>query len=451
MQVGLSLGPSFAELCAINLPGSKASKAAPSPIFTHRSYLPKENLKDLLRKLAEATPNCDFSQINVSLRALEKIFPTRLGGSVAQIVTTGFETWPWLRQPLSEAHFSMSTSRSEPLASQDLIFGLNERVNSQGQLLQNVDLEQLLEISERLKKSEISKVCLNFLFSQLNPTNEDRAKSFLQEQGFEVFCRTRVKKSLDEVIAWRTNILNACLSGTFLEMDRELKEALVLTFPGQEIAIKYVNSEAQLEANPLQNITGILFGWSAVAPNSEPILNLGLEKWHWILPDMSTRWHSPWGAVEIPHRNSQTLSIQPTSLLEQNFFHQVSWGDEQGFEPGPMSFGRSQKPLLTDLLFQHLPKARECFTTSIAASGESRFLDSLHLIQKTSGSSHLLEGLFEETLRLSLLCSTGPNIQLSGFWSEYLIDSYQKVFPKIQFHLTKNSSYIEAYHAAQIT
>lgn len=451
MQVGLSLGPSFAELCAINLSSDKATTSDSAPIFGMRSYLPKENLKDMFRKLAEETPGHDFSQVNVSLRALEKIFPTRLGGSVAQIVTSGFETWPWLRQPISEAHFSMSASRSEPLASQDLIFGLAERTDSQGKILKDIDPTELDAIIAQLKKQEITKVCLNFLFSQVNPSNEQKVKSLLQEQGFEVFCRARVKKSLDEVIAWRTNILNACLSGTFLEMERELKEALSLAFPEKEIQIKYINSEAQLEETPLQNITGILFGWSSLLPNNTPILHLGIEKWSWILPDAGTRWQSPWGAVEVPHRMSQDLYIQPTSLLEQNFFNQVAWGDEQGFEPGPMSFGRSQKPLLCDLLFQHLPKAKENFKSSLAAAGEARFLDSLQLTQKTSGAGQLFEGLFEETLRLSLLQTSGATIQLTGFWSEYLLPAYKKMFPRLKFQLLKPSNFTEAYHAAQIS
>ena len=91
MQVGLSIGPSFAELCAIG----------PGKTISIRNYLPKESLKDLLKKFRSQLGESEAQtplRFQVQLRFLEKIFPTensitRLGGSVAQLVTAGFEDW----------------------------------------------------------------------------------------------------------------------------------------------------------------------------------------------------------------------------------------------------------------------------------------------------------------------------------------------------------------------
>jgi hypothetical protein len=421
-------------------------------VFQARSYLPKEPLKELFLRWARETPELEPTRIHISLRALEKIFATRLGGSVAQVVTSGFETWPWLRQPLVEKYFSMSTSRTEPLASQELIFGISERVCADGSILKDVDLESLQFIAAKLKLMNVQKVCLNLLFSHINPSNQNKVRSFLQEEGFEVFCRPRLEKSTDEVTAWRTNILNACLSGTFLEMEKEIREALKQAFPSHEsVTLHYVNSSGQLETNPLQNISGILFGWSGLLPEDKSILHLGLEKWSWIAPEMSSRWKSPWGSVEVPHREFQSLPVQPGSLLEKDFFEQISWGSEQSFEPGPMSFGRSQKPLLIDVLLQSLSAAKDALAHVVSTQGESRFREALHLLQKSSGARSLAHDIFKGSLQLSLLYNTAPEVLLSGFWSEYLLESYQDNFPNLNFKLLSTSHFEEAYSAAKLS
>ena len=440
MQVGLTLGASFAELCAIDSRGKT--------LFSQRSYLPKEPLKNLFMAFQKTCATKSIN-LNVNLRALQKIFGTRLGGSVAQIVTSGFETWPVLRQPLIHQDFTMTPHRTEPLASQELIFGLPERVSCRGETIKNLDRESLEFISAKLKLMNVERVCLNLLFQHLNETNFRIAHDFFTAEGFQVFSQTRPETSRDEVTAWRTNILNACLAGTFQEIDEELRE--VLRGLEYDFRIQYLRSDKTLTTEPLNCLAETVMGWSSLLPETRDVLFLGMEKWSYIRAQKLDRWKSPWGSVEVSHRDQQDLSIQPTSLLEKDFYNQVSWTHEATFEPGPMSFGRSQKPLWIDLQFHMHAETRQAFENLTQPSGLNRFREAMMIFERNLGSEKIEAEAFEESLHLMTLPVDQTEISIAGFWAESLLPHLRRKFPKIQFQLLQQSSNYEAYHVAQLS
>jgi N-methylhydantoinase A len=338
LQVGLS----FADIGLFDGDSLKAHQ---------RFYLPKELLGNSLKKFW--SEHGEPQKLTVSSRFLEKILDAKLGGTVAQIVTSGFETWPILRQPVLPNRFVIKPYRQEPLASQDLIFGISERVGPDGQVLKPVELSELEFINSKLKLMSVKRVCVNLLFSHLNPTHQEQVAKYFEEQGFEVFACQRSDDSRDEMPAWRKNVINACLSGAFTEHLEEIQKSF--SDPGTPLV--FLNHEGREFSTDKNHIAGSLFAWAhALSENlktkADQILYVGLENWFLVHNhERCPHWDSPWGAIESTIPKVQKLEMQPTSKINSGFWGGIHFSEnELGYEPGPMSFGRALKPTVFDLL-----------------------------------------------------------------------------------------------------
>ncbi len=361
LQVGLS----FAD---VGLFENKSLKAH------RRFYLPQEPLGTSLKKFWQehGMP----AKLQVSSRFLEKILDAKLGGTVAQVVTAGFETWPILRQPVLPNRFDLKPYRQEPLASQDLIFGLSERVDSTGKVLKSVELSELEFINSKLKLMSVKRVCVNLLFSHKNPTHQEQVAKYFLEQGFEVMAAPRRADSKDEMPAWRMNVINACLSGAFTEHSDDIKKS----FGESPIELSFLDRTGQTFTDDKNRIAGSLFAWSHLISKSlkskaDQVLYLGLESWSLIsTQEMVDHWQSPWGLIEGQLPLTRTLEVQPTLELNSGFWGGISFSKtDLGYEPGPMAFGRALKPTSFDVLNEKfkLPLAQ------IQNSGTQKFRDQM--------------------------------------------------------------------------
>jgi len=366
LQVGLS----FADLGLFENKTLKAHR---------RFYLPKEPLGSALKKFWQehGTPE----KLQVSSRFLEKILDAKLGGTVAQVVTSGFETWAILRQPVLPNRFDIKPFRQDPLASQELIFGLSERVDAQGTVLKPVDINELEFINSKLKLMGVKRVCVNLLFSNKNTTHQEQVAKYFLEQGFEVLAAKRCENSNDEMPAWRRNVINACLSGAFTEHAEDIKKS----FGNEKVDLTFLSRTGQSFQNDNNQIAGSLFSWSHVLAESlkkqaDQVLYLGLENWSLISTKHKAEfWQSPWGLIEgqIPLLNQ--LDVQPTQEVNTGFWGGIHFSKKElGYEPGPMAFGRALKPTVFDVLNEKnkLPVAQ------IQANGAQKFRDQLNAMIK---------------------------------------------------------------------
>jgi hypothetical protein len=431
IQLSVSLGSSFAEFALLESERPRRSLAF------QRCYLPSEPLVTNLRQFLAKNSQYKPAKALVSSRRLEKILDTRLGGSVAQIVTKGFENWPLLRQPIANPHFDIFPSRGEPLASQDLIFGVKERMGSEGQVIQGLDLEQLQEVSAQLKLLNVQRVCVNFLFANKNQEHWKQACDFFQQQGFLVFSSPTIGN--DEMLTWRKNLLNASLYGTF----QESKESVELGCEGtiEKKQIFFLTGTDLVSDTNWQNLSGTLFGLTkALADfyraNAQPVLYLGFEKWFWINPQKTEiAWDSPWGLLAEKRPNSVPMRIQPTQAVVLNELGDIILSEtELGYEPGPMVMGRAHKPTVMDLLVQQTKLEQPW----VSQNGLQKYLETMKAMLRNSrllsdnSVDQLNSGLFERMInQLSLqaqVLSCGRNLLVTGALAQNLIAPLKKSF-----------------------
>lgn len=95
------------------------------------------------------------------------------GGRTALVTTLGFEDVLEIgRQNRSEL-YNLNLDRPAPLAPWDLRFGLPERVDYTGAILEDLTPEALETLTSLLAEARVDGVAVSFLFSFLNPVHEE--------------------------------------------------------------------------------------------------------------------------------------------------------------------------------------------------------------------------------------------------------------------------------------
>ena len=331
-RLSLSWGPSFAEFDD----GQEWLR-----IYTAGLPAPQ-----LLKSKISTLTTTDF-ELRVSLSVMRRILETRLGHSVAQIVTKGFEHWVLLRQEAEPGCFDLAPKRREPLTNPENLFPINERISSSGEVLQALDLKELEKICATLKTRGIERVCINLLFSHRNPVHQKQVSHYLRERGFQVFSQTRPEKSEDELSSWRRNLLDASLASFFEKISSDLKEAA----PTADLF--FLDTEKGFVPREELSTSALLFGREKSLQRTKPLLYFGSEDWCWILPEDQPFWKSPWGPIELKTPRFGFFSMQPGQELVLTSEGRLRWGENVGLDPGPMLWGRSSKLTLLDLMGWH--------------------------------------------------------------------------------------------------
>lgn len=413
-------------------------------IHFNRWYLGKEGLKGGLQKFFLEAGIEKARKAFVASRFVEKIFAYRLGGSVAILTTQGFENWPGLRQPVQQ--------KAAPLSSADLMFSVEERCTADGHIEKEVSEADLSALIEKLRQKQAKRICIHFLNAAKNPHNQNRVKEALVKENFEVFLPAFCPEDPDEVSAWRRNILNASVSGTFEEVQEELNEGLKPFLPEGERAA-FFSSEATLFDREghlrLSSLWGAYGAWARSLKKQNPekfnILFLGLEQFCLLNPEKQTHiWQSPWGHIHMPQVHNQPLSLQPTTVIELSPWGELSFGTQDlGFEPGPMFMGRGQIPTLLDL-WSESTGAIQGVGERRSPTGLQKFKNQLWALNKTSSNpidsedqivSRLREVALQKlTLSLAMQADS-PKIICLGALAPVFVPEFKKRLSHFQFEL----------------
>ena len=217
--LGLHVGVSFAEFCLLD---SRSNKI----LASQRIYMPRLSLKTGLQKFVQGQLNLNptahkIEKVFFVSNLLEKMAPFRLGGSTAHLITEGWENQGWLSQITFN---SMLPVRLPSVQSQDLVFGIKERISADGEILQAIDGTFISSIAAKMKLMDVKRVCIHFLHSQKNPQHLNEARNILIENGFEVHSA-----DYDSDFSLEKNrrlSLSAALNGTWEDYRQDLLTAV---------------------------------------------------------------------------------------------------------------------------------------------------------------------------------------------------------------------------------
>lgn len=143
---------------------------------------PQEPINGVLKGLEHFNELSDVDQIRHGTTIATNAILERKGAGVAYVTTKGFRDIPFIQRANRKKHYDLSWIKPKPLVKRRNCFEVNERLTHKGEVLMEIDREEVKRIAEEIKANkEIEAVAINTLYSYVDPKHEQQLMSILQE------------------------------------------------------------------------------------------------------------------------------------------------------------------------------------------------------------------------------------------------------------------------------
>ncbi|MBC7420185.1 MAG: hypothetical protein H7328_05605 [Bdellovibrio sp.] len=326
--IALYLGESYASLGVFDLKNKKKPTQKHTLLFEKSVFLPQVSFKNLLNQTKAALPELaetGFKKIFIVTRYLDRLKTFRLGGSVVQAVTEGFENC-----------YAATDTKALSLAAATLVISINDSTISE---------EFLTSELARIRKinPDANKIVLQLAEEKISAKNRELVHHFFTAAEFKVFVCSQ-PNDLSQV---RRSLLNAGSEGTKEEILSEIKEAL-----GETIEISFwVDGKFKTEIENCEIFSSASDFLASCVQDQKANYGAYLdhETFRMISTDKKSSWQSPWGPMPMDHKDIAELTPHPFSEIKLDHLSMLSIAKKPTqYEPGPVLAGRGMKPLVID-------------------------------------------------------------------------------------------------------
>ena len=223
MRVATDIGGTFTDLVYVDEKGHIGiAKSSTTPPNFEKGVL------DVVRK-----SGVDKSPVSMFIHGTTVIINAlteRKGAKTALITTKGFRDVLEIARGNRPDLFNINYEKPTPFVERYLRREVNERINYKGEVLQELDVDEVKELVAYFKKEGVEAIAVSFLHSYVNPSHEQRTAQLIRELWPEI----QVTASSDITQEWReyertnTAVLNAYVqpaATTYIDrLEKELKE-----------------------------------------------------------------------------------------------------------------------------------------------------------------------------------------------------------------------------------
>ena len=302
----------------------------------------------------------------------------RKGARVALITTSGFEDVIEIGRQARPCLYDFFFDRVAPLVCRELRFGVKERTDAEGQILERPSEQELARLREAVRDADPDAIAISFLFSFANPENEAVVAAAVAEIGKPLSVSHRILPEFREYERTSTVVVNAYLqplmqsymeklAGRARQSTEESGEAPAAARKQAEPRIFVMQSSGGITAlesaarEPVRTVlsgpAGGLVGAAAMAARSgfRKILSFDMG-------GTSTDVAAVEGEVRaggqsevaglpvgVPMLEIHTVGAGGGSLARFDAGGALRVGPESaGADPGPICYGRGTEPTVTD-------------------------------------------------------------------------------------------------------
>ncbi|MFM8573648.1 MAG: hydantoinase B/oxoprolinase family protein, partial [Pirellula sp.] len=290
---------------------------------------------------------------------------TRSGERTALVTTQGFEDLIEIGYQDRPELFAIHVRKRSKLYEQSV--GIVERLDADGRVLIELDLQQAREQLEMLKRRGIRSLAICFLHAYKNPLHEEQMASIAQQLGFSwVFCSSSVAPVIRAVSRGETTLVDAYLTPVVRKYLSGVREQLGQT-PGSKLRVM-TSSGALVDATEASGKELVLSGpaggavaLQAIAKQASAPKLIGLD-----MGGTSTDVCRIDGRLQLEH---ETLKAGIRMSVPTLAIHTVASGGgslcyfdgvqlrvgpkSAGSDPGPACYGRGGPLTVTDLNLLH--------------------------------------------------------------------------------------------------
>ncbi len=164
-----------------------------------KKYLGNKNIDEFLHATTIAT-NSLLGQYGLELP------------KAALLTTKGFEDVIEIGRQNRPELYNLNFHRPKILVPENLRYGVNERANVHGNIIKKIDEDEILKISEELKKKNVKSIAISFLHSYKNPENEIKTRKLLENKFKNISISYDISPEPREYERTSTTVVNSVLS-----------------------------------------------------------------------------------------------------------------------------------------------------------------------------------------------------------------------------------------------
>jgi len=152
----------------------------------------------------------------------------RRGAKTALITTQGFRDVIEMRTESRFEQYDLNLTLPEPLLPRQMRFTVNERVNSKGEVMIDLDPEDIRAVALRIKEAGFESVAVGLIHSYLNPAHEQMVREVLAEilPDVAISLSCEVSPQMREYERFNTVVANAYIKPLMASYLGRLEERL---------------------------------------------------------------------------------------------------------------------------------------------------------------------------------------------------------------------------------
>ncbi|MFY9842865.1 MAG: hydantoinase/oxoprolinase family protein [Terriglobales bacterium] len=284
----------------------------------------------------------------------------RKGARVALITTSGFEDVIEIGRQARPRLYDFFFDRVAPLVLRELRFGVAERTDAEGRIVQRPSEAELTRLREAVRRANPEAIAISLLFSFANSENEAAVAAALEELGKPLSVSHRILPEFREYERTSTVVVNAYLQ----PLMQRYMERLAERVRGRIFVMQSSGGITALESaarEPVRTVlsgpAGGLVGAAAMAGRSEFRKILSFD-----MGGTSTDVAAVEGEIRasgqsevaglpvgVPMLEIHTVGAGGGSLARFDAGGALRVGPESaGADPGPICYGRGSEPTVTD-------------------------------------------------------------------------------------------------------
>lgn len=199
-RLGIDTGGTFTDFVHLGAQGLVVHKQRSTPDDPSRSIL--EGIRHLVGDGADA------DVVHGSTVATNAVLE-RKGARVALVATRGFEDVLKIGRQTRPELYNVFVAPRPPLVEPSLTFGITERLDASGAVLQAIDEEEVDRLARLIHDRRATMVAVCLLHSYANPEHEQQLATLLRQSGLEVCTSHEVLPEYREFERWSTTVVNA--------------------------------------------------------------------------------------------------------------------------------------------------------------------------------------------------------------------------------------------------
>jgi N-methylhydantoinase A len=286
----------------------------------------------------------------------------RKGVRTALITNRGFEDILEIGRQNRERIYDLKYVKPPPLVPEDLRFGINGRLLYTGEVIQDVDQDEIEKVVVKIRKAGAESVAVCLLFSFTQPDHEKAVETVCERESLSVSASHRILPEFREFERTSTTVLNAYVSPIMKNYISHLTSNL-----GEEDQLRVMQSNGGSISSAMamsESIRTILSGPAGGVVGAYEVgrisgfdrlisFDMGGTSTDVSLVDSSVALTteskiSGW-PIKVPMIDIHTVGAGGGSIARLDAGGALRVGPESaGADPGPICYGKGDKITVTD-------------------------------------------------------------------------------------------------------